>query len=78
MGAPLKVAICFAGAWRDWEPSWRYLQRNLVEPLGDVDIYAVSDSLRAGAHGRGDPEVSVERMRATFGPRFKDGIHLSA
>ena len=76
--AALKTAVCFAGAWRDWQASWTYVLPNLIEPLGDVDIFAVSDSLRAGAHGRGDPSLTVARMREMFGARFKDGMHLSA
>ena len=74
----VRVALCFAGAWRDWPASWSRIQRHIVEPLGDVDVFGVSDSSRAGRHGRADPEWTVARMRETIGPRFRAGEHLSA
>ena len=76
--APPKVAVCFAGAWRDWPGAWRHIQPNIIESLGDVDIFAVSDSIPAGAHGMGDVSFTVARMREAFGARFKGGEHLSA
>ena len=74
----LSVACCIAGAWRDWELSWRYIEPNVVEAL-DADVYAVSDTVvrTPGTHGRGDPSFTVERMRAVFGRRFRAGEQLS-
>ena len=75
---PLAVACCFAGAWRDWELSWRYIEPNVVEAL-NADVFAVSDTVvrTPGTHGRGDPSFTVERMRAVFGRRFRAGEQLS-
>ena len=78
MVQPVRTALCFAGAWRDWPASWQRIQKFIVEPLGDVDIYAISDTSRAGKHGRADPGWTVPRMRQTFGKRFRAGERLSA
>ena len=48
---PLKVALCLAGAWRDKSWSWPHINNSIVQTLGDVDIYAVSDEYHAGPHG---------------------------
>ena len=66
----VSVACCIAGAWRDWELSWWYIEPNVVEAL-NADVYAVSDTVvrTPGTHGRGDPSFTVERMRAVFGRR---------
>ena len=78
VGSRVSVACCIAGAWRDWELSWRYIEPNVVEAL-DADVYAVSDTVvrTPGTHGRGDPSFTVERMRAVFGRRFRAGEQLS-
>ena len=79
--AAMRVAICFAGAWRDWPTSWLRIREHMVDPLGDdVHIYAVSDGTHAaaGTHGRSDPGWTVARMRQTFGVRFRDGEQLTA
>lgn len=74
----MRVACCIAGAWRDWQLSWRYIEPNVVEAL-NADVYAVSDTVlrTTGTHGRGDPSFNVERMRAIFGRRFRAGEQLS-
>jgi hypothetical protein len=74
----VSVACCIAGAWRDWELSWRHIEPNVVEAL-NADVYAVSDTVvrTPGTHGRGDPSFTVERMRAVFGRRFRAGEQLS-
>ena len=74
----VRVALCFAGAWRDWPASWERIKQHIVEPLGDVDIYAISDTSRAGKHGRADPTWNLQRMKAIFGDRFKAGERLLA
>ena len=73
----MRTAVCFAGAWRDWPSSWSHILPNLIEPLGDVHIYAISDTLRFGPHGVGDTSFTVARMRETFGSRFKAGERLT-
>ena len=72
---PLRTAVCFAGAWRDWSASWSRIEQNIIEPLGDVDIYGVSDH---SGERIGDARMTVARMRQSIGARFKDGEHLSA
>ena len=78
VGSRVSVACCIAGAWRDWELSWRYIEPNVVEAL-NADVYAVSDTVvrTPGTHGRGDPSFTIERMRAVFGRRFRAGEQLS-
>ena len=74
----MRTAVCFAGAWRDWPASWSHILHNIIEPLGIVDIYAVSDTTRNGAHGISDTKFTVERMQEIFGARFKNGEQLTA
>ena len=73
------MAVCFAGAWRDWDVSWEHLQLNLVEAL-DADVLAVSDQVRGGINARGEADTShtIARFRRTFGRRFRGGEYLSA
>jgi hypothetical protein len=79
---PVRVAVCFAGAWREWNASWGFVKRHIVDAL-DADVYAVSDTDRfgtpySGEHGsRADTGFTVHRMRMTFGQRFRAGEHLS-
>ena len=73
---PLKVALCLAGAWRDKSWSWPHINNSIVQTLGDVDIYAVSDEYHAGPHGTADAAFTVDKMRSFFGPRFKAGEYI--
>ena len=68
--------MCLAGAWRDWPASWDPINKFIVEPLQDVDIYAISDTVRSGQHGKADPGWTVARMKSTFGTHFKAGERL--
>ena len=70
------MALCLAGAWRDWPASWDPINKFIVEPLQDVDIYAISDTVRSGQHGKADPGWTVARMKSTFGTHFKAGERL--
>lgn len=74
----MRVALCLAGAWRDWPAAWLHIEKFIVEPLGDVDVFAISDTVRSGAHGKADPGWTVPRMRQIFGNRFRAGERLSA
>ncbi len=73
-----KVAVCFAGAWRDWERSWATSRPNLIESL-DADVFAVSDASAGGINNRGvsDTAFTVEKMKYVFGKRLRAAEHLS-
>ena len=73
---PLKIALCLAGAWRDKQWSWPRINTSIVHPLGDVDIYAVSDEYNRGPHGVADAAFTVDKMRSFFGPQFKAGEYV--
>ena len=77
----MRVAVCFAGAWRRWEESWSTLQPNLVDALG-ADVFAVSDDDPGGINARDSPftnaTFTVETLRAYFGARLQGAYHYTA
>ena len=77
----VRVAVCFAGAWRRWEDSWRTLRPNLVDAL-DADVFAVSDDDPGGINGRDasavNTSLTLQALRAQFGARLKGAHHFSA
>ena len=63
---PPKVAVCFAGAWRDWDTVRASIHAHMIESL-DADVFAISDS---------DSVWTVDHMRKEFGRRFKGGFQI--
>jgi hypothetical protein len=78
--ASVKVAVCFAGAWRRWDQSWSTLYINLIESL-DADVFAVSDSIAGGGHNQennNDISMTVDKLKLYFGSRLKGARHFTA
>ena len=77
----LRVAVCFAGAWRRWNESWSTIQPNLVDALG-ADVFAVSDDDPGGINARDshhtNANFTVGVMRTYFGSRLKGAHHYTA
>jgi hypothetical protein len=75
----VRVAVCFAGAWRRWDASWASLKPNLIEAL-DADVFAVSDAVPGGANNREQADLGFtqQRLHSYFGKRLVAAEHITA
>ena len=72
---PVRVALCVAGAVRDFERSWPSVQHNVVNPTG-AHVYLVvghEKSATAGVKRRGAPVTpgDLDRLRSLIGVDLK-------
>ena len=74
---PIRVAVCFAGAWRGWPRTYdQHIRPNIVDSLAEqhhrVDLFAVGDNLPWSPKNH-RPDVrynrtwNPEQMRELFG-----------
>ena len=85
---PIRVAVCFAGAWRGWPRTYdQHIRPNIVDSLAEqhhrVDLFAVGDNLPWSPKNH-RPDVrynrtwNPEQMRELFGAEhFRAGELLS-